>query len=82
MFPDSEIAKNYEMLATKVMYLMKHGIAVYSKHDLNSDIDGRSFTFHFDESANQQVKKQYDGYVTFYSTINKSRNGILWDIIY
>ena len=54
------------------MYLMKHGIALYSKNDLNSDIDWRSFTFHFDESTNQQVKKQYDGYVTFYSTINKS----------
>ena len=27
MFPDSEIAKNYEMSTTKVMYLMKHEIA-------------------------------------------------------
>ena len=72
MFPDSEIAKNYEMSATKVMYLMKHGIAVYAKNDLNSDIDGRPFSFHLDESTNQQVKKQYDGYVTFYSTIEKS----------
>ena len=51
---------------------MKHGIAVYAKNDLNNDIDGRPFTFHFDESTNQQVKKQYDGYVTFYSTIKKS----------
>ena len=48
------------MSATKVMYLMKHGIAVYAKNDLNNGIDGRPFTFHFDESTNQQVKKQYD----------------------
>ena len=41
MFPDSEIAKNYEMSATKVIYLMKHGIAVYAKNDLKNNIDGR-----------------------------------------
>ena len=58
MFPNSELAKNYEMSVTKVMFLMY--------------IDGRPFTFHFGESTNQQVKKQYDGYVTFYSTIEKS----------
>ena len=72
MFHDSEIAKNYEMSATKVMYLMKHGIAVYAKNDVNNDISGKPFTFHFDESTNQHVKKQYDVYVTFYSTIEKS----------
>ena len=53
MFPDSEIAKNYEISATKVIYLMKHRIVVYAKNDLNSDIDGGLFTFHFDESTNQ-----------------------------
>ena len=68
MFDDSEIVKNYEMSATKVMHLMNHGIAVYA---INSDIDGRPFTLHFNESTNQQVKKQYDDYVTFYSTIKK-----------
>ena len=60
------------MSATKVMYLMKHGITVYAKDDLNSDTDERPFTFHFYESTNQQVKKQYHGYFTFYSTIEKS----------
>ena len=64
--------QEFEMSATKVMYLMKHGIAVYAKDDLNSDIDGRPFTFHFCESTNQQVKEQYHGYFTFYSTIEKS----------
>ena len=68
MFSNSEIAKNYEMFATKatkVMYLMKHGITVYAKNDLNNDIDGRPFTFHVNELTNQEVKKQYDGHVTF-----------------
>ena len=51
---------------------MKHRIAVYAENDLNSHVDRRPFTFHFDESTNQQVKQQYDGYATFYSTIEKS----------
>lgn len=53
MFDDSEIVKNYEMSATKVMQLMNHGITVYA---ISSDIDGRPFTLHFNESTNQQVK--------------------------
>ena len=68
MFPDSEIAKNYEMSATKVMYIMRHGMAIYVRNDLKKEIDDRPFTFHFDESTTEQVKKQYDGYATFFST--------------
>ena len=34
MFHDSEIVKNYEMSATKVMHLMNHGITVYAKKTL------------------------------------------------
>ena len=68
MFPDSEIAKNYEMSATKVMYIIRHGIAIYVRNDLKKEIDDRPFTFHFDESTTEQVKKQYDGYATFFST--------------
>ena len=69
MFPDSEIAKNYEMSTSKVMHLVKHGIAGYAKNDLNNDIDGRPFTLNFDELTSQQVEKQYDVYVTFYSML-------------
>ena len=29
MFPDSEIVKDYEMSATKIMNVIKHGITVY-----------------------------------------------------
>ena len=36
------------------------------------DVDGRPFVFKFDETTTSQVKKQYDGYVTFFSkTANK-----------
>ena len=45
MFCDSQIAKNCEMSAIKLMYLMKHGIALYAKNDLNSGIDGRLCTY-------------------------------------
>ena len=68
MSPDSEIAKNYQMSATKVMYIIRHGIAIYVRNDLKKEIDDRPFTFRFDESTTEQVKKQYDGYATFFST--------------
>ena len=54
MITKSEITKNYEISATKVVYLMKHGITAYAKNDLNTDIDGRPLTFHFDESINKE----------------------------
>lgn len=49
MLPNSEMAKNYKISATKVMYLIKHGIVEYAKNGLNSDSDGWPFTFYFDE---------------------------------
>ena len=62
---------------------------MYGKNDLNSDIDGRPFAFHFDESTNQRVKKQYDDCVIFYSVIEKSivtahylRDIICWTLLF
>ena len=60
--------KNYEMSATKVMYIIRHGIAMYVRNDLKKEIDDCPFTIHFDESTTEQVKKQYDGYAIFFST--------------
>ena len=61
MFFDSEIANYYEMSSAKVMYIMevRYGIAKYFKK--------KAFTFHFDEITTSQTKKQYDGYVKFFS---------------
>ena len=66
-FPDSEVAKAYEMSSTKVAYLIRFGIATFFKEELAKEVQGRPFTFHFDESTNSQTKKQYDGYVRFFS---------------
>eukprot|EP00111_Clytia_hemisphaerica_P012166 TCONS_00035734-protein len=66
-FPDSDIAKAYEMSSTKVAYLIKFGIAKYFQDELLKEVHDQPFTFHFDESTTSQTKKQYDGYVRFYS---------------
>ena len=33
----------------------------------NKDIKDQQFCFHFDKTTTLQVKKQYDGYITYYS---------------
>ena len=67
MFPDSEIAKNYQQGKTKVKYMVQFGIAPYVKEQLMADMSQEQYCFHFDETTTSQVKKQYDGYITYYS---------------
>ncbi|CAL4218681.1 unnamed protein product, partial [Meganyctiphanes norvegica] len=68
MFPDSNIAKNYCQSRTKVNYVIKHGLSPYVKDLYVKDFNGKPFVFKFDESTTQQVKKQYDAYVQYWST--------------
>ena len=67
MFPDSMIAKSYSMADTKSQYVIKFGIADYLTKKLINDVNHVPFLFLFDESTNNQVKKQYDGYVSYWS---------------
>ena len=67
MFTDSEITKHYEMSSTKVMYIIRYGMAKYFKDELIKKVQEKPFTFHFDESTTSQTKKQYDCYVKFFS---------------
>ena len=67
MFPDSNIAKAYSQGETKVKYYIQFGIAPYFKDELAKDIKGAGFSFKFDETTPSQVKKQYDGYITYFS---------------
>ena len=67
MFPDSAIARSYSMADTKAQYVIKFGIADYLKKKLIYDVKNTPFSFLFDESTNNQVKKQYDGYVSYWS---------------
>ena len=71
MFPDSNIAKNYCQGRGKLKYVIQFGISPYMKELVQSNIQGQSFTFHFDETTNSQVKKQYDGYATYFSPEHK-----------
>ena len=51
MFPDSCIALNYQKPSTKVMCVIKHCIGVHVKNALMKEINGRTFTYHFDETT-------------------------------
>ena len=67
MFPDSVIVQNSSQSETKVKYNLQFGIAPYCKKKLIYDVANSPFTFKFDETTNNQVKKQYDGYLQYWS---------------
>ena len=65
MFPDSTTARPYSMGGTKAQGTIKFEIADCLKEKLIYNVNRVSFLF--DESTNNQVKKQYDGYLSYYS---------------
>ena len=69
VFSDSEIARHYQTSSTKVMHIMEvlYGIAKYFKDGLTKEVQEKLFTFHLDEFGTSQTKKQYGGYVKFFS---------------
>ena len=68
MFGDTNpVASGYQMCETKVMYIIKFGIAPYVRRKLCKDVADTPFSFLFDETTTSQVKKQYDGYVVYWS---------------
>ena len=70
-FPDSKIARYYRQGETKIKYIMQFGIAPFVKEQMIRDFKFQSYTFKFDETTTNQVKKQYDGYVQFWSNEKK-----------
>ena len=66
-FPDLEIAKQYQQCETEPKYTIQYGIYPFLKDLLLDDIKNVAFTFKFEESTTQQVKKQYDGYIQYLS---------------
>ena len=70
MFPDSEIAKSYAQKSTKVKYMIQFGIAPVIQQLVLDDIKGNPFSFRFNETTSKQIKKQYDGYATYFSSIH------------
>ena len=67
MFPDSQIAKSFHQAETKTKYIIQFGVAPYIRKQVIEDFTGHPFTFKFDETARFTMKKQYDGYVQFWS---------------
>ena len=66
-FPDLEIAKQYQQCETEPKYTIQYGIYPFLKYLLLDDIKDVAFTFKFDESTTQQVKRKYDGYIQYLS---------------
>ena len=56
----------------KLKYTIQFGITPHVKSKLKEDIFGSPFAFKFDETTTAQVKKQYDGYVTYHSPLQKN----------
>jgi hypothetical protein len=71
MFPDSNIAKQFNQQETKAKYTLQFGIAPYVKEKVISDVSNKPFSFKFDETTTSQTKKQYDAYVTYFSYANQ-----------
>lgn len=67
MFHDSKIASNYRMSYTKCQYVIEFALKPFILEMLRDDFDNTPFTFKFDETTTVQIKKQYDGYVQYYS---------------
>ena len=53
--------------ASKVKRKQKTQYNIASIHTLLEDLKNTAFTFKFDESTMQKVKKQYDGYIQYWS---------------
>ena len=67
MFPNSSIAKSYEMSSTKLQYILKFGVSPYVKEKLICNVKNSPCTFKFDERTNRQAHKQYDGHLQYWS---------------
>lgn len=74
MFPDSDLACKFQMAEAKIKYIVQFRIASYLRECLLEDMTKTPFTFLFDETTTAQVKKQYDGYVQYFS---KKKNFIV-----
>ena len=68
MFADSLTAAKYSQEETKMKYVIQFGVTPYLFENLKKDVEKKVFSFKFDESTTEQAKKQYDAYLTFYST--------------
>ena len=69
MFPDSEIAKSYNQGETKWKYVIQFGT---SNNWYWMILKRKPFSLLFDETTAQQVKKQFDIYLQYWSSENQT----------
>ena len=67
MFRDLQIAAKYSQGETKPKYVVQFGLAPFVKDELITDVQKTPYSCKFDKTTNSQLKKQYDGYVSFFS---------------
>ena len=71
MFSDSKIAQSYKQGEAKIKYVIQFGIAPFVKEQMIRDFRLQPSSFKFDKTTTSQMKKQYDGYVQFWSNKRK-----------
>ncbi|KAJ8033350.1 hypothetical protein HOLleu_23560 [Holothuria leucospilota] len=68
MFPDSPIASGMALSSSKVKYLISDGLGPYFLKKMVSDVGQAYYTIHFDETTTNQVKKQMDVLLRYFSS--------------
>ena len=72
MFPDSKIASGYAQHADKTRYKIVYGLAPFVREFIIEDAKGKCcFSYKFDETTTSKVEKQYDGFITYFSSTFK-----------
>lgn len=67
IFEDSTIAKNVKLSEKKIRYVINFGLAPYFRSHLFRDISNSFYVLHFDETTTNQVKKQFDLHISYWS---------------
>ena len=80
MFPDSKIAENFKLSHTSASYIIGHGLLPHFTKVLINDLSESQlpFSVHFDETTSDQVKKQMDLTLRYWSP----KHGEIWTGFY
>ena len=70
MFPNSNIAKSFELGVTKLKYVINFGIAPYFRYILYNHLKSDCFVISFDESLNDYTQNcQMDILIRFFDHV-------------
>lgn len=76
MFPDSQIASNFQMSRTKMSYMITEATGPYFHSILLDDVKKSAsvFSLSYDELTNKQIKKQLDIKIRYWSEADNQIN--------